>query len=88
MKATPCDEGTLLKGWFHPDATLHLLTLHAITQTIHSVMIKGLPTGWIFRTDQVPPKCQGKRGEIVLLVGIGTDRLIKGLKVVDQREDK
>lgn len=47
----------------------------------------GQTNGWIFRTDQVPPVVKGKRGQIGVMVGLGRDGLIKGVEVLDQRED-
>jgi hypothetical protein len=78
----------LCKEWFDSDATVQTLTLSATTQTIHVVMLNDSTLGWIFRTDKSPPKCQGKHGEIILWVALGTDGLIKGLRLIDHIEDK
>lgn len=56
------------------------LVVNAVTQDGHTC-------GWIFRTDQVPPACKGKRGQIAVLVALGTDARIKGVTVVDHKED-
>ncbi len=77
---------SMSKAWFHPKATLQPLTLHALTQTIHAVTVAGVTNGWIFQTDQVPPTCKGKCGEIVLLVGLNTNRLIMGTEVIQHQE--
>lgn len=62
--------------------------LPAQTNTaVREVVLDGRPSGWLFRTDQVPPACKGKRGEIVLLVALGTDARIKGLQVLSHKED-
>lgn len=78
----------ICKEWFDSDATVQTLTLRATTQTIHVVTLNDSTLGWIFRTDKTPPKCKGKHGEIILWVGLGTDGLIKGLKIIDHVEDK
>lgn len=78
----------LCKEWFDSDATVQTLTLSATTQTIHAVTLNDSTLGWIFRTDKTPPKCKGKHGEIILWVGLGTDGLIKGLRLIDHIEDK
>ncbi len=47
----------------------------------------GLVLGWAFRTDRMPPVVRGMRGEIGLLVGVGVDGQILGVRVLQQRED-
>lgn len=79
---------SICKEWFDSEATVQTLTLSATTQTIHVVMLNDATLGWIFRTDKTPPKCKGKHGEIILWVGLGTDGLIKGLRLIDHVEDK
>ena len=79
---------SICKEWFDSDATVQTLTLNATTQTIHVVTLNDSTLGWIFRTDKTPPKCKGKHGEIILWVGLGTDGLIKGVRLIDHIEDK
>lgn len=79
---------SICKEWFDSDATVQTLTLSATTQTIHVVTLNNATVGWIFRTDTTPPKCKGKHGEIILWVGLDTDGLIKGVKIIDHVEDK
>jgi hypothetical protein len=86
-QAVPGPE-SLCKEWFDSDSTVQTLTLGATTQTIHVVTLNDSTLGWIFRTDKTPPKCKGKHGEIILWVGLGTDGLIKGLRLIDHVEDK
>lgn len=84
-EATPSSE-TLCRQWFGPNAQL----AQQPSQTnvlVREVTLDGHPSGWVFRTDQVPPACKGKRGEIILLVAIGTDTRIKGLQVLTHKED-
>ncbi len=76
------------KEWFDSEAVVQPLTLNATTQTIHVVTLNGATLGWLFRTDKTPPKCKGKHGEIILWVGLDTDGLIKGVKIIDHVEDK
>jgi Na+-translocating ferredoxin:NAD+ oxidoreductase RnfG subunit len=78
----------LCKEWFDSDSTVQALTLSATTQAIHVVTLNDSTLGWIFRTDKTPPKCKGKHGEIILWVGLGTDGLIKGVRIIDHVEDK
>jgi Na+-translocating ferredoxin:NAD+ oxidoreductase RnfG subunit len=63
---------------------LALLETH---MAVSEVSRDGQTRGWLFRTDQVPPVCKGKRGEIALLVALGTDGRIKGLQVLSHKED-
>ena len=77
----------LCRDWFGPEAKLEPLALFQTNMPVHEVTLEGRPHGWLFRTDQIPPACKGKRGEIVLLVGIGTDARIKGLHVLAHKED-
>lgn len=72
--------------WFGAGETLNRLAktpfpVHAVVTT------NGQVLGWVFRTDQVPPVVKGKRGEIGVMVGLGTDGLIKGVQVVETHED-
>jgi len=76
------------KEWFDSEAAVQPLTLSATTQTIHVVTLNDATLGWIFRTDKTPPKCKGKHGEIILWVGLDTEGLIKGVKIIDHVEDK
>lgn len=64
------------------------LPLAATNAAVCEVTVDGLTAGWVFRTDQVPPVCKGKRGEIVLFVALGVDGRIHDLSVVSHREDK
>jgi hypothetical protein len=86
-EAVPGPE-SICKEWFDSDATVQTLTLGATTQAIHVVTLNDATLGWIFRTDKTPPKCKGKHGEIILWVGLGTDGLIKGVRLIDHIEDK
>ncbi|MEI7947385.1 MAG: FMN-binding protein [bacterium] len=86
-EAVPGPE-SICKEWFDSDSTVQTLTLSATTQTIHVVTLNDSTLGWIFRTDKTPPKCKGKHGEIILWVGLGTDGLIKGVRLIDHIEDK
>jgi hypothetical protein len=79
---------SICKEWFDSEAVVQPLTLSATTQTIHVVTLNSATVGWIFRTDTTPPKCKGKHGEIILWVGLDTEGLIKGVKVIDHVEDK
>ena len=76
------------KEWFDSEAAVQPLTLSATTQTIHVVTLNNATLGWIFRTDKTPPTCKGKHGEIILWVGLDTEGLIKGVKIIDHVEDK
>jgi Na+-translocating ferredoxin:NAD+ oxidoreductase RnfG subunit len=76
------------KEWFDSEAVVQPLTLSATTQTIHVVTLNDATLGWIFRTDKTPPKCKGKHGEIILWVGLDTEGLIKGVRIIDHVEDK
>lgn len=80
------DLGSEWGKWFAPDTTL--VRLEGAPYPVFAVVASGgKTTGWVFRTDRVPPVVRGKRGEIGVLVGLGTDGLIKGIKVVQQQED-
>lgn len=72
---------------FGPSAAARPLPLAATNAAVSEVVVDGQTAGWVFRTDQVPPACKGKRGEIVLAVAIGTDARIRDLRVVSHRED-
>lgn len=82
----PTPEG-LCHDLFGPLAQLAPLPLAETNAVVCEVTLDGRPEGWLFRTDQVPPLCRGKRGEIVLWVAVGADARIKGLRVVDHKED-
>ena len=86
-EVVPSPEG-IGKEWFDSEAVVQPLTLRATTQTIHVVTLNDSTLGWIFRTDKTPPKCKGKHGEIILWVGLDTEGLIKGVKIIDHVEDK
>lgn len=73
--------------WFGKTAQTTPLPLADTNVVISEVTLDGHPAGWLFRTDQVPPVCKGKRGQIAVLVAIGTDSRIKGLAVLVHRED-
>ncbi len=73
--------------WFGHSAHSSLLQLADTNVVVSAVVCEGETSGWIFRTDQVPPTCKGKRDQIAVLVGIGTDAKIKGVSVVSHRED-
>jgi hypothetical protein len=77
----------LCHDWFGPAASLTPLALAETNAVVCEVTLDGRPSGWLFRTDQVPPVCKGKRGEIVLLVAVGSDARIKGLHVLNHKED-
>lgn len=79
---------SICKEWFDSEAVVKPLTLSAATQTIHVVTLNDATLGWIFRTDKTPPKCKGKHGEIILWVGLDTEGLVKGVKIIDHVEDK
>ena len=78
---------SLCKDWFGPSAHLSPLTLGETNAVVSEVTLDGHTSGWVFRTDQIPPACKGKRGEIVLLVAVGSDARIKGLRVLSHKED-
>lgn len=78
---------TLCRSWFGAEAVLAPLPATPTNALVRQVTCNGKPAGWIFRTDQIPPSCKGKRGEIVLLVALGTDARIKGVQIVSHRED-
>ena len=78
----------LCEAWF--GASVLRVTPMALAETntiVSRVETGGQTLGWVFRTDQVPPVCKGKRGEISVLVGLGTDGCIKGLRVLAHKED-
>lgn len=77
----------LCQDWFGPSAQLSPLTLVETNAVVSEVTLDGQTSGWVFRTDQIPPACKGKRGEIVLLVAVGADARIKGLSVLSHKED-
>jgi len=85
---TPTADFTRLgRLWFNAEATVAPLYMKPLEQTLQEVSVKGKTVGWIFKTDQVPPTCKGKRGEIVLLAGLGVDAKIKGIQLVSRKED-
>lgn len=77
----------LCRDWFGSAARLAPQEPAQTNAPVREVVLGGRPSGWLFRTDQVPPACKGKRGEIVLLVAIGTDTRIKGIQVLSHKED-
>jgi len=85
-KGSPSAEA-LCKDWFGPAARLAPLALGDTNAVVSEVTLDGQPSGWLFRTDQTPPACKGKRGEIVLFVAVGADARIKGLHVLSHKED-
>ncbi len=78
---------TFCHDYFGKTALHTPLALADTNFVVWAVSQDGEPSGWIFRTDQVPPACKGKRGQIAVLVGIGTDARIKGLTVLSHKED-
>ena len=78
---------TLCQTWFGAEALATPLTLADSDAVIREVIRNGKTAGWIFRTDQTPPQAKGKRGEIVLVVGLGADARIKGVHVLSHKED-
>lgn len=86
-EASTADFARLGRFWFNSEATVAPLYMKPLEQTIQEVSVRGKTVGWIFKTDQVPPKCKGKRGEIVLLAGLGVDAKIKGVQLVSRKED-
>ncbi len=77
----------LCHDWFGPAAQTSRLPLADPEAVVSEVTLAGRPAGWLFRTDQMPPVCKGKRGQIAVLVAIGTDARIKGLTVLASKED-
>jgi len=75
------------QSWFGQNAGLTPLPLANTNVTLQEVSLGGQTSGWLFRTDQVPPVCKGKRGQIAVLVAVGTDARIKGLTVLAHKED-
>lgn len=75
------------QGWFGQNVCLTPLPLANTNAIIQEVSLGGQTSGWLFRTDQVPPVCKGKRGQIAVLVAVGTDARIKGLTVLAHKED-
>ena len=78
---------TLCHDWFGPAAQTSQLMITDTNVVVSEVTLDGHPAGWLFRTDQMPPVCKGKRDQIAVLVAIGTDARIKGLTVLSHRED-
>jgi hypothetical protein len=72
--------------WFPGTARLQLLAMDE-GEAYKVAGLDGAARGWVFRTDRVPPRVPGMRGEIGTLVGIGLDGRILGIRVVQQRED-
>jgi len=77
----------LCREWFGSSTLVAPLATSDTNSVVQQVTSDGQTIGWIFRTDQVPPVCQGKRGEIAVLVGLGTEGRIKGLRVLSHKED-
>ncbi len=75
------------QDWFGPGARTFPLKLSTTNAVVCEVTRDGRPEGWIFRTDQVPPVCKGKRGEIALLVAVSSDARILGVRVLEHKED-
>lgn len=75
------------QSWFGQSARPTPLPLANTNVIIQEVSLGGQTSGWLFRTDQVPPVCKGKRGQIAVLVAVGTDARIKGLTVLAHKED-
>jgi len=75
------------RDWFGQAAQTVPLALCNTNVVVQEVTLDGKPSGWLFRTDQVPPVCKGKRGQIAVLVAVGTDAHIKGLTVLAHKED-
>lgn len=63
------------------------LTLATTNLTVTAVTLDGQPAGWVFRTDQVPPACKGKRGQIAILVALDTRAQIKEVSLLSHKED-
>jgi hypothetical protein len=84
---TPPTRETLCKEWFGAEARVVPLPLAETNSVVEEIRIGSQTAGWVFRTDQVPPVCKGKRGEIAVCVAVGTDARIKGLRVLSHRED-
>ena len=78
---------TFCRDWFGAMARSRPLVLSETNTVVSEVTLGGQTYGWIFRTDQVPPVCKGKRGEIILAVALGADGRIKGLRVLSHHED-
>lgn len=85
--AASAEEDALCRACFGAAARAAPLPLAATNVALREVSLDGRAAGWLFRTDQVPPACKGKRGEIVLAVAVGADARIKGVRVVSHRED-
>ena len=82
---SPCE--AFCHDWFGSSAHLRPMALAETNTVVSEVTLGGQTYGWIFRTDQVPPTCKGKLGEIALAVALGTDGRIKGLHVLCHKED-
>ncbi len=80
------DLGNEWTKWFAPNMVAKPLS-EAPFPVCAVVTASGQVNGWIFRTDRIPPVVRGKRGEIGVLVGVGTDGRIKGISVIQQQED-
>jgi len=85
--ALEADTDTYCHSWFGHSAHSTRLDTADTNVVVSAVICDGQTSGWIFRTDQVPPTCKGKRGQIAVLVALGTDAKIKGVTVLDHKED-
>lgn len=81
------DTDAFCHDWFGKEAHSSRLILADTNIVVSAITLEGQPSGWIFRTDQMPPACKGKRDQIAVLVAIGTDARIKGLTVLSHKED-
>jgi len=83
----PAIDPAICREWFGEALQVAPMTLAETNAAVSEVTCNGHTAGWVFRTDQVPPVCKGKRGEIAVLVALGTDGRIKGLRVLSHKED-
>lgn len=83
----PAIDPAACREWFGETAQLTPMALAATNAAVSEVVCNGQTAGWVFRTDQVPPVCKGKRGEIAVLVALGLDGRIRGLRVLSHKED-
>ena len=84
---TPLIDEASCREWFGASARLSSMSVAETNTALSEVICDGQTAGWVFRTDQVPPVCKGKWGEIVVLVALGTDARIKGVRVLSHKED-